>query len=167
MASRAMLPRVSWSILQAGCWGGRCSLGGSSALQAQKEEVKVFLIFNHETLPMASQESGSTLCSCACQTNTATDSLTHSLTHHIQMKPRETRDYVCHLRGYIMWKDTYCTSCKIATLISNVCLSIWLAVWNSRNRKAGRDQPVYHVTACKCPTTPQVAGRRNNVGESQ
>lgn len=35
------------------------------------------LILNHETLPMASQERGSTLCSGACQTNNRR--LAHSL----------------------------------------------------------------------------------------
>lgn len=89
MASRTMLPRVSWSILRAGCEGGRCSLGGSSALQARKEEMKVCLILNHKTLPMVSQESDGTLRSGACES----DTVPGSLTHHTQMKPGETRDY--------------------------------------------------------------------------
>lgn len=88
MASRTMLPKVSWSILQAGCQGGQCSLSSSSALQAQKEEVNVFLILNCEALPMASQESGSTLPSVLIR---ATQPQAHTLTHHTQMKPREMR----------------------------------------------------------------------------
>lgn len=84
MASRTTLPRVSWSILRAGCQGGRCSRGGSSALRAQKEEVMISLILNRETLPMASQESSSTPHSDACQRSTAT---AHRLRHHTLFHP--------------------------------------------------------------------------------
>lgn len=48
--------------------------------------MKVFLILHHETLPMASQESGSTL------PVRATQPQAHLLTRHTQMKLRETRD---------------------------------------------------------------------------
>lgn len=90
MASRTTLPRVSWSILRASCWGGRCSRGGSSALRAQKEEVMVSLILTRETLPMASQESGSTPHSDACQHSAAT---AHKLRHHTLFHPHPSLFY--------------------------------------------------------------------------